>query len=338
MDNQTLPSYVVAANAQRDLYYTHQNHKDAQELVVASEFEDVVTSQNNQLEHFLAAHKIKHDATLEQLVTMADVQVSLLGATFHFSRKFFTTSHDSGEEVQNPIPLIQNVFDALVTSEDGHAVKVLDALADISSKASYNQRKVEAVVRVILPDLIHGYAASLRGLELKNNVGSKQYTAEESQLDKRQMTLLDKAVAYAKHVIKTNQEPSLGNFNSYSGSNEQAKTREHITLEYLAELSARHGTNYAAAIAELTAAAGGLVVVNNHRRIDADEIRLNIGSGGPANPKPNPLVYKKNGDDGVYRLLIAICNHIISDQSVPRELRLTTATTRTGISYYQTRG
>lgn len=342
---QEIPPYVVEANAQRDLYYSETRFKNARELVVASGFEDVIAAQDKQLADFLSGRKVKHDATLEQLVKIQEPQAVLLGATFYFSRKFFTTSHDCGDDIQNPVPSIQNVFDAIAASDDRHAAKVLEELGELSGKDSPNQRKIVAVITDVMPEFIREYATHLRNLESRHRPGSAMYNTEKSKIDQKQMALLDKVIEYTKHAIRTYQEPSLSNFRKYAGidkanGNGESKGMRQITISYIQELLGSHKIDYVAAIRQLEQEAGALLIVNNHRERNGSGIKLTIGAGSTASPRSNQLVYNRDhrGSDATYRMLLAICDHITGKNDIPPESRTTTSLARRSIVSYQERG
>ncbi len=336
MGQETIPSYVVAANAQRDLYYSEERFKKAREFVVASGFEDVVAAQDKQLADFLSGRNVKQDATLEQLVKMQEPQAVLLGAAFHFSRKFFTTSHDCGEDVKNPVPLTQNVFDSLVASDDKHAAKILEELNDLSSNNTYTQRKVVGVVAGILPNVTIDYVTSLRNLELKHKAGSTPYNAEKAQLDKKQMTLVDKVLKYTNQVIRTNQEPSLENFKKYAGMNGQSKEDVvGLTAEYIERLARQYGRNHTAAIAQMQQ--DGIKVVwadwnANYERAQAKAI---LHTGTVEQSSRNVLTYsKRSALNEVRDLLVAVCNNSLGNPNLPPDLRIKTIQARDAISSY----
>jgi len=338
--NQALPSYVVTAKAHRDLYYSEARFRNARDLVVECGFAEAPQAQDDQLAVFLADRDIQHDATLEQLVRKSEPKVVLLGASFYFSRKFFTTSHDCRVDIENPVPLIQIVFNALAASDDKHAATFLGELSALSSGVSSNQRKIVAATSVILPKVTDAYVSSLGELESKHKVGSTLYINAKEQLDRNQRSLLDKVIGNLKHVIATYQEPSLKEFNKYSGFNGQRQEMElhEISIEYIRELAGRHGKNYAAAIRELEEAAGTLVIVTNHRERNADEIKLNVGTGSLENPQTNQFIYRKAGSNGIYEMLLAICDHISRNPLLPPESRTTTSISRQRIVSYQTKG
>ena len=342
---QEIPSYVVAAKAQRDLYYSDTRFQKASEFVIASGFEGIVATQDKQFEDFLSGRYIRHNATLEQLVEMQEPQVVLLGDVFHFSRKFFTTSHDCGEDVQNPVPLIQNVFDALAASDDKHAAKFLEELNDLSSNNTYTQGKIVRVAADILPNLTSNYIESLRSLESKQKIGSTQYNSEKAKLDQKQMALLDKIIEYTKRVIKANQEPSLSNFIKYAGLektnvNDEREGLRQITIDYIQELLGIHKGDYGATISEVEREAGALLVVNNHRERNGSGLKLTIGTGSTENPRTSQLVYNREnrGGEAIYGMLMAVCDRILANPQVPTESKTTTSMTRKSIVSYQTRG
>ena len=338
MGQETLPSYVVAANKQRDLYYNEKKIKNARELVAASGFESVVEAQNRQLADFLSGRNIQHDSTLEQLVKIQEPQVALLGATFYFSRKFFATSHDCGEDVQNPVPLMQNVFDALAASDDRHAVKVLDELSDISSKHSSNQRKVVAIAADILPELIRDYRAALVSLEQKHKVGSAAYNIEKAQIDHRQMALLDKVAAYAKQTIRTYQKPSLNGFRKHAGLNGDAEVKysKVLSVEYIGWLSRAYGTNHRAAIATLESEIGQLQIIKYDHNSSSERKFLTVVAGPESKPRTNHLNYSRKDDEcqQVKPLILAMMDHIIGNPLLPVGHRNATSTTRPNVERY----
>jgi|GEM_PF-3763312 hypothetical protein len=116
--DQVQSPIVKAALAQKALYESEENFGFALDFVddtfklSSKETLDVMVNK------FLTGRKIKVELTPEKLAPMPHQQIRLFSETFHFARKFFTTSYDADKERLNPIPLIQNVFDALAASDN----------------------------------------------------------------------------------------------------------------------------------------------------------------------------------------------------------------------------
>lgn len=351
MDEPKIPFHVAEACAQRDLYYSYKKLKDAQDVVKESGIENVAGIQEIQIAEFLKQRGIHHNTPLEKLIDKPEDNVILLGTAFYFSRKFFVTSHDCSDEIRSPLPWIQNVFDGLVASNGRHATKILEELCDLSSKEPDNQRRVVAVVEQLLPLITAEYIKSLEVLDHTYRTGSSPHNTEKSKLDKSQMDSLDKLMQYAKHVIKTHQEPSHKGFRKFSGlpdkpENGAVRMNEQYIVLLLREekdkleLERKPHTAeqlYGNVITRIEREVGPLVSVSNHRDREVDGINLSIYTGDTRNPIPHQLFYsRKNGHDP--GILYAICDHIRSKSDVPQELKTTTAISRTGIASYFKRG
>ena len=332
-----LPDYVVDANAQRDLYYNNRKFREAQEIVIQSGLEHIDESPRDQLALFLDGRGISHNARLEDLVRKEEPKVSLLGATFHFSRKFFTTSHDCGEDIQDPLPLIQNVLDAIAASDDKHAAKILEELSDISSKEPTSQRKVVAIVAEILPELTRDYRTSLGNLGHLHRPASPQYNSEKGKLDQLQMTLLDKMIGYIRQVIRTYQEPSFDGFKKYAGyGNNSAKASAVVTVEYIEGLLGSNDPKYQRAINTLESQAGTLLKITFEHGSERRRKILQVVAGPEGNPKTYHLDYTRS--DGASRLvkplILAMMDHVIGNQLLPVSHKNATSTNRPNVEKY----
>jgi hypothetical protein len=273
---------------------------------------------------FLGSRKILPVEKPDNLAKRKQDEVELLGATFYFARKFFTTSHDIGEGV-NPTPLVEIVFDVLKSSDNTHAAKFLEELSSVSSKEPYTQERVVAVVRDILPVLSVEYSRALRVIEARHPIGTTLYNTEKIQTDEKQRSLLDKVVPYIKEITRTHQTPTVDGFRKYAGSlSDFIKPRKEITETYLldtianAKKSAKKGEDlYLIAVKKVDTEAGPLVGVQyqSHAGRPTAEIKIYIGNEGT--PQHASLILNKSGTNrDLYTILLGICDHVLA--TVPK--------------------
>ena len=338
MSEVEIPVYVREAEAQRQLYQSHERFLKARAFVKDLLENEAGSTLDQLVFGFLRDRKIKPDATAQQLAKIKEEEVRLLGAAFYFGRRFFTTSHDIGDGL-DPNSLVQNVFDALKASDNHHSKRFLEEIAGISNKDPYTQEKVVAVVREVLPELTKNYDKSLAVISLKHPIGSSIYKIDKATLDADHMKLLDGAVAYIKEVIHRHEEPTLEGFKKYAGLNEnnEGKKSREITVGYIEELLKKYGRDYDTLIRELERDAGQLVNVTNHRDRDGNELKLCFYVGDPKTPRPNQIVYTGR-NSSMRGLLMRICDNIQTNPEIPPELKTSAAIARKGIDSYFLRG
>ena len=114
------------------------------------------------------------------------VQIELLGVSYYFTRKGVQTSYDvqipgSESTITNPLPLIQNAFDALQASDNQHAYHFLNEVRKLMAGAHNKERQLVVMLNLkdVLPGLTDRYRRELTQLET-----SQGTTVSESQKNK----------------------------------------------------------------------------------------------------------------------------------------------------------
>ncbi len=353
-----LPSHVKEAISHREQYYNRRDFIDARKFVL--EFLKVGAGEtlDKKVNGFLRGRRIAPDEEPEDLTKRKQDDVELLGSTFYFARKFFTTSHDIGEGI-NPTPLVEIVFEAIQASDNIHATKFLSELGGVCSKHSYPQEQVIAVVRDVLPGLNQEYSATLSTLESRHPKNTTQYNAEKAQIDKRQMSLLDRVVPYMEHVIMTHQAPSIDGFRKYAGlgnakgDDKKMSMDDEYIIKVLKEERDRLETEkrerkrkdylsdelYKVVITRIEKEVGALVMVEYGGQRGSGYGTIDLCVGDITNPKRHSLTYGKHTLQGdKLNLFLAICDFVIEKPEIFPHYRIKTGKAKIAINEHLGRG
>ena len=324
---QELPSFVVEAIAQRQLYNTREDFLAARDLAKALGGDPGKTL-DGMLVDFLGKRKIKHDTPPEELAQMSIDDVRLLGATYYSGRKLFSTSYEVNGGT-DPAPLIQNVFDSLLVSDNANARAFLEGMAGVSSKVVENQRKVVGVIDDVLKVLTVDYKKAVSEMDTKHKRGTRQYETELAKIAANHRFMLDEVIAYANEV-QTNEhhEPSLRGFKNFVGTDGPTNgggTVNRIDANYIDSLIRTHGRDYDKMIKQMEAEVGPIAGMDKNASIERATVKLVIYTGKPESPTRYVVSWAKGSVTGQQiGLMYAMRNYALAKTDLTQDMRTKT--------------
>ncbi len=217
MNQLSTPALVKEALAHRLLYQNSESFNLAISLFAECEKVDVSTL-DSIVNTFLTNRKILPDADEEVLLQMGEADVRLMGTTYYFVRKFFTTTYDLPEN-SNPIKLIDNVFGSLYVSGNDKAAKVLRELAELSSKDSPNQQRIVRIADEMVTYIMTKHQEALNKVKSSRKAWTTAYDTEIAAANRAHNVMVDKIVEYARDVITYQRRPSIKPFMNFLGIN-----------------------------------------------------------------------------------------------------------------------
>ncbi len=326
---QALPGFVNEAVAQRQKYYTSEKFLEARELSKALGGDPGKTL-DDKISTFLKERKIRHDTPPEKLAEIPVDNVRLLGATYYFGRRLFSTSYEVNGGT-DPNPIIQNVFESLLASDNAHARDFLEGIAGVSSKVVENQRKVVVVINEVLTALTEDYRKKVAELDAQYARGTRTYDKQKSHLDAAHRLMLDKVVEYAKEVqTNAHHEPSVRGFRNSFGSDESTGNNEpvrrvSIDAAYLDSLIRTHRGDYASMIRKIEDEVGPIIGLDKNANIERATVKIVIYEGDHENPNRHLVTLAKGSVTGPQiGLLYAMRSYVLGKRDLTQDMRTRT--------------